>query len=126
VIKSHFRKARVLEKGHQSESSEQISQKCLVNLRSHKSYLWELPSTKALILPHNINLMHQECNVAESIISMCFDITGFSKDNINARKDLAALYNHPSLEPKRNTKGNLKGPWAPYCLKLGERKEKLR
>jgi hypothetical protein len=70
--------------------------------------------------------MHQECNVAESIISMCFDITGFSKDNINARKDLAALYNHPSLEPKRNTKGNLKGPWAPYCLKLGERKEKLR
>jgi hypothetical protein len=25
---------------------------------THKSYLWELPYTKALILPHNINLMH--------------------------------------------------------------------
>jgi hypothetical protein len=27
---------------------------------THKSYLWELPYAKALILPHNINLMHQE------------------------------------------------------------------
>jgi hypothetical protein len=61
-----------------------------------------------LILPHNIDLMHQEHSVAESIISMCFDVTGFSKDNVNARKDLAALCNRPSLEPKRNAKGNLK------------------
>jgi hypothetical protein len=62
----------------------------------------------------------------KSIISMCFDITGFSKDNVNERKDLAALYNHPLLEPKRNAKGNLKRPWAPYCLKSVERKEILR
>jgi hypothetical protein len=41
-----------------------------------------------LILPHNIDLMHQECNIAESNISMYLDVTGFSKDNINARKDL--------------------------------------
>jgi hypothetical protein len=44
-----------------------------------------------LILPHNINLMHQERNVAENIISMRFDVTSFSKDNMNARKDIAAL-----------------------------------
>jgi hypothetical protein len=56
----------------------------------HKSCLWELPYTNVLILPHNINLMHQESNIAESIISMCFDVTDFLKDNINARKDLAA------------------------------------
>jgi hypothetical protein len=43
------------------------------------------------MLPHNINLMHQERNVAENIISMCFDVTSFSKDNMTARKDLAAL-----------------------------------
>jgi hypothetical protein len=79
---------------------------------THKSCLWELPYAKALILPHNINLMHQECKVAESIISMCFDVTGFSKYNVNARKDLPALCNHPSLEPKRNGKENLKRPWA--------------
>jgi hypothetical protein len=55
--------------------------------------------------------MHQERgNIAESIISMGFDVTGFSKDNVNARKYLAALCNHPLLEPKRNAKGNLKRP----------------
>jgi hypothetical protein len=45
--------------------------------------------------------MHQECNVAESIISMCLDVTGFSKDNLNARKDLAVLCDRPSLEVKK-------------------------
>jgi hypothetical protein len=69
--------------------------------------------------------MHQEHNVVESIISMCFDVTGFSKDNINARKDLAALCNRPSLETEINAKGNLKRPRAPYCLKPAERKEIL-
>jgi hypothetical protein len=80
---------------------------------THKSCLWELSYAKVLILPHNIDLIHPEHNVAESIISMCFDITGFSKDNINARKDLAALCNHPLLEPKRDGKGNLKRERAP-------------
>jgi hypothetical protein len=42
--------------------------------------------------------MHQERSVAKSIISMRFDVTGFSKDNINAMKDLAILCNHPSLK----------------------------
>jgi hypothetical protein len=42
---------------------------------------------------------------------------------MNARKDLAALYNHPSLEAKTNAKGNLTRPQASYCLKLIERKE---
>jgi hypothetical protein len=93
---------------------------------THKSCLWELPYAKAMILPHNIDLMHQERNVADSIISMSFDVTGFSKYNVNARKDLVVLCNRPSLEPKRNAKGNLKRPRAPYCLKPTERKEILR
>jgi hypothetical protein len=57
---------------------------------------------------------------------MCFDVTDFSKDNINASKDLTALCNCPSLEARRNAKGNLTRPRAPYCLKLAERKEMLR
>jgi hypothetical protein len=89
---------------------------------THKRCLWELPYAKALILPHNIDLMHQEHNVVESIISMCLDVTDFSKDNMNARKDLATLCDRPLLEVKTNAKGNLTRPWAPYCLKLAERK----
>jgi hypothetical protein len=75
---------------------------------THKNYLWELTFAKALILPHNIELMHLECNIVEGIISMCFDVIGFSKDNVNARKDLVALCNRPLLETKRNAKGSLK------------------
>jgi hypothetical protein len=61
----------------------------------------------------------------ESIISMCLDVTGFSKDNMNARKDLAALCDRPFLEAKTIAKGNLARPQAPYYLKPTERKEIL-
>jgi hypothetical protein len=80
--------------------------------RTHKSCLWELPYAKVLILPNNINLMHQECNIAENIISMCFEVTSFSKDNINVGKDLVDLCNHHSMDPKINAKGNLKRRWT--------------
>jgi hypothetical protein len=70
--------------------------------------------------------MHQECNVAESIISMCLDVTGFSKDNMNARKDLATLCDHSLMEVKTNAKENLTRPPVLYCLKLVERKEILK
>jgi hypothetical protein len=33
------------------------------------------------------------------------DVTGFTKDNMNARKDLAALCDRPSLEAKPNARG---------------------
>ena len=77
---------------------------------THISFLWELPYAKALILPHNIDLMHQERNVAESIISMCFDITGQTKDNLNARKDLADICDRPWLEVRVNPSGNESRP----------------
>jgi hypothetical protein len=93
---------------------------------THKNCLWELAYVKALILPHNIDLMHHEHNGVESIISMCLNITGLSKDNINVRKDLPALCDCPLLEVKTNAKGNLTRPRAPYCLKPTERNEILK
>jgi hypothetical protein len=57
---------------------------------------------------------------------MCPDVTGFMKDNMNARKDIAALCDHHSLEAKPSARGNLKRPKAPSYLKLTERKEVLR
>jgi hypothetical protein len=70
--------------------------------------------------------MHQEQNITESIISMCLDVVGFMKDNINARKGLAALSDCPFLEAKTNAKGNLSRLRAPYCLKLTKRKHVLK
>jgi hypothetical protein len=56
---------------------------------------------------------------------MCFDVTGFSKDNVNIRKDLADLGNRLLMESKVNAKRNLKRIWAPYCLKIAKRKDIL-
>jgi hypothetical protein len=62
----------------------------------------------------------------ENIMNMCLDVTSFTKDNMNAMKDLAALYDRPLLEAKTNAKGNLSRPRAPYYLKSTERKEVLK
>jgi hypothetical protein len=59
-------------------------------------------------------------------MSMCLDVTGLMKDNVNARKDLAAFCDHPSLEAKPNARGKLRRPKTPYCLKPTERKDVLR
>jgi hypothetical protein len=59
-------------------------------------------------------------------MSMCLDVTGFTKDNVNARKYLVDLCDHPNMEAKPNTRGNLWRTKAPYCLKPTKRKEVLR
>ncbi|WVZ64583.1 hypothetical protein U9M48_014079 [Paspalum notatum var. saurae] len=65
---------------------------------THISGIWDLPHAKALKLPHNIDVMHQERNVAESIISTCMDFSDKTKDNVKARKDLAKICKRPTLE----------------------------
>jgi hypothetical protein len=70
---------------------------------------------------HNIDVMHQERNVGESILSICIVFTDKTKDNHKAWKDLAQLCNRPSLELKFSS-GK---PHASFCLKPKERKEVL-
>jgi hypothetical protein len=71
---------------------------------------------------HNIDVIYQEYNMSESIISTCIDLPGKTKDNINARKDLAELYNPPTLELSE-TGGK---PHATFCLKPQQRKEVMQ
>jgi hypothetical protein len=86
---------------------------------THKCALWELLYAKALILMHNIDVMHQEYNVGENILSTCMSFADKIKDNHKARKDLALICNRPSLELKsRDGK-----PRAPFCLKARDKKE---
>jgi hypothetical protein len=75
-----------------------------------------------LILMYNIDVMHQECNMGESIISTCMGFLDKTKDNRNARQDLAELCSRPSLELKVN--GGK--PCASFCLKPQQRKEVMR
>jgi hypothetical protein len=46
---------------------------------THICALWELPYAQTIILMHNIDVMHQESNVAENIISTCIDIRAKQK-----------------------------------------------
>jgi hypothetical protein len=89
---------------------------------TRKCALWELPYMPALILMHNINVMHHERNMGESIISTCMGFPGETKDNRKAPHDLAELCNRPYLELKVN--GGK--PRASFCLKPQHRKEVMR
>jgi hypothetical protein len=73
---------------------------------------------KALILMHNIDVMHQEQNMGESIINTCLNITNKTKYNPKARKDLALICSRPTLELGENEKK----PCAPFSLKPKRKK----
>jgi hypothetical protein len=86
---------------------------------THKCALWKLLYAKALILMHNVDVINQECNVGESILSTCMAFAEKTKDNHKARKDLAQLCNQPSLELK-SSGGK---PHVPFCLEPKEKKK---
>jgi hypothetical protein len=73
-------------------------------------------------LRHHINVMHQERNVAESIVMMCINFTDKTKYNIKMRKDLGATCDRPSLE--LNDKGHK--PHAPFYLKPKQKREVMQ
>ena len=76
---------------------------------------------KALILMHNINVMHQDRNVSESILSLCMDMEK-TKDNDKSQIDLTDICNHPTLEL---TKSGRK-PRVTFCIKPKDKKEVLK
>jgi hypothetical protein len=89
---------------------------------THKCAVWELTYMPALILIHNTDVMHQERNLGESIISTCMGFPDKTKDNRKARQDLAELCNRQSVE----LKVNIGKPRASFCLKPQQRKEVMR
>jgi hypothetical protein len=82
---------------------------------THKCRLWDLSYVQALILMHNIDIMHQEQNIGECLISTCLD-------NPMSRKDLALICSQPPLELGEREKK----PCAPYSLKPKKKKELMR
>jgi hypothetical protein len=86
---------------------------------THKCGSWELPYILALILMHNIDVMHQERNKGKSTVSTCLGLPGKTKDNTKDRKNLTELCNCPTLEL---TEPSGK-PCDLFCLKPEQRKE---
>ena len=94
---------------------------------THKSGLLRLPYFDDLLLPHNIDVMHTEKNVAEALWATIMDIPDKTKDNIKARVDLATLCDRPKQEMKPPRGGRTwRKPKAEFALTRPQRREVLQ
>ena len=84
---------------------------------AQKSGLWRLPYMQDLLLPHNIDMMHSEKNVAEALFGTIMDIVEKTKDNVKARVDQATLCDRPKLGMRPPASGKAwKKPKADFVL----------
>jgi hypothetical protein len=71
---------------------------------------------KEFEIGHAIDAMHVKKGVFESTIGLLLDITGKTKDGLNARKDLQALGIREKLHPQKKPNGKVYLPLASYIL----------
>ena len=93
---------------------------------THKSGLTRLPYVDDLLVPHYIDYMHTEKNIAEGLFGTIMD-TDKSKDNPKARVDMATLCDRPSQEMRPPVGGKRwTRPKADYMLTIPQRREVLQ
>ncbi|KAK4384553.1 hypothetical protein Sango_3049600 [Sesamum angolense] len=63
-----------------------------------KCIFCDLPYLTTHLIRHNLDVMHIDKNVFDNIFNTIMGIKGKSKDNLNARKDLAIICNRPELQ----------------------------
>jgi hypothetical protein len=85
-----------------------------------KSIFFNLPYWKSLLLRHNLDVMHVEKNISDSVLGTLLDIEGKTKDGLNARLDLQVMGIRKDLHPlPRSNKYIL--PHACYTLTKDEK-----
>ena len=67
-----------------------------------KSILFELPYWATNKLRHNLDVMHIEKNICDSVLGTLLDILGKSKDHINYRYDLYEMWICKDLQPLKD------------------------
>ena len=94
---------------------------------THIPCLWKLPYFEDLLLPHNIDVMHTEKNIAEALWSTLMD-TEKTKDSVKARVDQEQLCDREKLNmvPPGSVKKGWSKPKAPFCPTRPQRKEILQ
>ncbi|XP_026458487.1 uncharacterized protein LOC113359002 [Papaver somniferum] len=65
-----------------------------------RSIFFDLPYWKVLLLRHNIDVIHTEKNVCESLISTILNIKNKTKDGLNSHIDLKSMGIREDLHPK--------------------------
>ena len=88
--------------------------------------LWRRPYIDDLLLPHNIDMMHSEKNVAEALWGTIMDIADKTKDNVKAKVDQETLCNRPKLEMRPPGSGKAwRKPKANFVLTRPQRRQVL-
>lgn len=86
-----------------------------------KSIFFDLPYWKDNVLRHNLDVMHIEKNVCESICGTLLEMDGKSKDNYKSRLDLKAMGIRPDLHPISKDSGKVYLPPASFTMSRSER-----
>ena len=94
----------------------------LNTIRKKRSIFFQLPYWKTLILRHNLDVMHIEKNICDSIVGTLLSIDGKLNDNFNSRLDLKAMDIRDQLHPiQRGNRVTL--PATCYSLTSNEKRE---
>ncbi|WVZ83514.1 hypothetical protein U9M48_030656, partial [Paspalum notatum var. saurae] len=64
-----------------------------------KSIFFQLPYWKTLLVRHNLDVMHIEKNICESILGTLLEMDGKSKDSLKARLDMEQMGIRPDQHP---------------------------
>ena len=99
------------------DKSNMISTNCW----KKKSIIFELEYYKYLHVHHNLDVMHIEKNVCESIIDTLLNIPGKTKDGLNSRLDLKDMDIRCELAPRLELNQTYP-PLACYTLSRMEKK----
>jgi hypothetical protein len=83
--------------------------------------LWKLPYWHKLKLRHNLDVMHIEKKICESLIATILNILGKTKDTVKARLDLKDLGTRKELQFKENG-DSCEMPNARYTLSKEKKK----
>ncbi|CAL5419916.1 unnamed protein product [Camellia sinensis] len=68
---------------------------------TRRSIFFELPYWKTLKVRHNLDVMHIEKNVCDSVMGTLMNVDGKTKDSYKARLDLVAMGIRPELHPRQ-------------------------
>ncbi|XP_021758767.1 uncharacterized protein LOC110723717 [Chenopodium quinoa] len=89
-----------------------------------KSIFFELPYWETNTLRHNLDVMHIEKNICDSVLGTLLDIPGKTKDHVAARFDLQDMGIRNELHPKRtNNRG--KRLYSKACFSLSSNEKDL-
>ncbi|KAL3618846.1 hypothetical protein CASFOL_037294 [Castilleja foliolosa] len=88
-----------------------------------RSILFELPYWSKLKLRHNLDVMHTEKNICESILGTLMNVEGKTKDTVKARLDLEDMKIRKELHLIKKNNDKYAMPAASYIMTKKERQD---